>query len=285
MMAEAVANQNTPTPPPAPVVEDTKVSSKLHVLVQREKQALERERIAKQKEAEFEARMKEFEPRESKIAEFERVKKEGDYNKALELLGIPYQDLTSAMLNDGKVTPEIQVKKVEERLETYLKSQEEAEKQKAEHAKREAAQREEQVTASFKSEIKSFLDENADKYELLKFEQMDDDVYLVIDEHYNRTIDPVTGVGKILTVQEAADKIEASLEKKYTDSRELKKFKVNQLPPEINKVVQQSSFTPRQQQKTLTNTSTASPTPPRTKPLTDEERVQKAIAYARSLRT
>lgn len=282
-MAEAVANQ-TQVQTPVPPVQDDKVSPKLQVLVQREKQALERERIAKQKEAEFEARMKEFEPRESKIAEFERVKKEGDYNKALELLGIPYQDLTSAMLNDGRITPEIQVKKVEERLDSYLKSQEEAEKQKAESSKREAAAREEQVTTSFKTEIKSFLDSEPQKYELIKFEQLEDFVYDTIDEHYNRTIDPVTGVGKILTIQEAADKIEQALEKKDEDRRKLSKLKINQSPPVIEKVVQQSNFTPRQQPKTLTNQQTAVPSAPRTKPLTDEERVQKAIAYARTLR-
>lgn len=288
-MAEAVANQTQAPIPPlvegevTPAVKDEKVSSKLHVLVQREKQAMERERIAKQKEAEFEVKARAFSDRESKISEFESLKSTNPM-KALELLGLSYQDLTKVALQDGEIPAEVQVRKVEEKFDSYIKAQEAAELQRAEDSKRQAAQREEQVISDFKSEINTFVDSDPKKYELVKFEGLQDYIYLTIDEHYNRTVDPQTGIGKIMSIKDAADKVESMLEKKYEDAKKLEKFKT-QAPSLASQVVKQQSFNIRPQQpRTLTNQQSATPTNARTRPLTDDERIAKAIAYAKGLR-
>src|SRR6266576_289845 len=72
------------TPDPAPKVED-KISSRLDILIRREANAVARERMAKQKEAEIEAKL-------AKIAEFEAAK--DDPTKAMSLLGTDYDTLT-----------------------------------------------------------------------------------------------------------------------------------------------------------------------------------------------
>lgn len=290
MMAEAVANQEAPvTPPtagtetPPAVAQDPKVSQRLQVLVQREKQALAREQVAKQKEAELEAKIQAFKSREDRVSEFESRTK--DPMKAIEHLGYSYQDLTAAALNDGTLPPEIQVRKVEEKFDAYIKAQEAAEKQKAEDAKKEAAKSEEKVIHDFKSEINAFIDSDPLAYELIKFDGLQDYVFLTIDEHYSRTMKPETGVGEVMSIKDAADKVEKMLEKKYEDAKKLTKF--NQQPKPIlpAHVAKPQDFTARPKpQRTLTNQLSATPAPPRTRPLTDDERVQKAIAYARGLR-
>lgn len=301
MMAEAVANQTTqqvqsPVEPTkalseaivaTPPVKDERVSNKLQVLVQREKQALEKEQRAKQREAEIELKYKALTDRESKIEQFESLKST-DPMKALELLGLSYQDLTNTALNDGAVTPEIQVRKVEEKLDSYLKSQEAAERERAEAAQKQAKQNEERVITDFKKDISTFIDADPKQYELIKFEGMEEFIYLTIDEHYNRTVDPQTGIGKIMSIKEAADKVEAMLEKKYNDARKLTKFNIPNPTPKVAIEAdkgQRITFQERPRvARTLTNQLSATPQQPRTRPLTDDQRIQKAIAYARGLR-
>ena len=301
-MAEAVANQNSqqqtqPQNPPeqtleaqgkVPEVRDERVSSKLQVLVQREKQALEVERRAKLREADLEAKLKAFEERERKVSDFESLKTK-DPMKALELLGLSYQDLTQTALNDGSVPPEIQVRKVEEKLDSYLKAQEAAERQRAEDAQKQAKQQEEKIISDFRAEINSFIDSDPKSYELIKFEGLTDLVYDIVDEHYSRTINPETGIGEILSIKDAADKLETQLEKKYNEAKKLSKLNTQpqQLASQLaNHVVKPQTFTERPRAaRTLTNQNSATPSKPITRTLTDDERIAKAVAYARGLRT
>lgn len=282
-MAEAVANQTTPEAvTPAPVVEtqkpvDEKISPKLQVLVQREKQALDIERRAKQAEAAMTAREQQLAEREAKIKEFESLK-EKDPMKALSLLGLSYQQMTDIALNDGSVPPEIQVKKVEEKLDSYLKAQEAAKQELAESEKRQAAQREEKAITDFKSEIHTYIHSDPKQYELTKFEGLEEYVFLTIDEHFTRTINPETGVGQILSIKEAADKVESMLEKKYADAKKLTKFQA-QTPPLVENVVKQQQFTTRpKQQRTLTNQLSATPPAVRPRPMTEQQRIDAVIA-------
>jgi len=283
MMAEAVANQTTPEAAiTAPVTElqkpvEEKISPKLQVLVQREKQALEIERRSKQSLADLTAREQQLAEREAKIKEFESLK-EKDPMKALSLLGLSYQQMTDIALNDGSVPPEIQVKKVEEKLESYLKAQEAAKQELAESEKRQAAQREEKAIADFKSEIHTYIHSDPKQYELTKFEGLEEYVFLTIDEHFTRTINPETGVGQILSIKEAADKVESMLEKKYADAKKLTKFQA-QTPPLVENVVKQQQFTTRpKQQRTLTNQLSATPSAVRPRPMTEQQRIDAVIA-------
>jgi hypothetical protein len=290
---EITAGATTDGQPPAttPAKADDKISSKMEVLIRREAQALARENAAKAREKEVEAKLQ-------RIAEFESVK-DNDPNKALELLGLDYDQLTRARLADGQVPPDAQIKKVEDKFEAYKKEKElEAEKE-AQAAKLEAEQKEQAAISNFKSEINTYLKDNANRYELIAFEGQEDLVFEVIDAHYNRTLalaqkayaageigaDKV--IGKVMTKAEAADKVEEHLEKKYLKAKDLNKTKAlwGAMPKGVKEQIVEQQTVTRQTPRTLTNQMSASAaTSTKPKVLTDDERVEKAIAYARSLR-
>ncbi len=277
------AQAQTPATSPAPQAEPTQasaqtdpsISSKLEVLLKREQAAVEKERFAREKEKELEAKL-------SRIKEFEGAK--GNSKKALELLGLSYDELTQSLLNDGSIPPEVKVRELEEKFNQYKTEQEKAEEGRLAQAQKDAEAQETKVIGEFKGQIKQYIKDNAPRYELTAFEEQEDLVFDVVDEHYKRTLDPETGIGKIMSIQEAADKVELFLETKETKRKELTKIKTiwGMLPPQVQKQAQNQQA-PRQ--RTLTNSLTAAaPAPIRKAPISDEERVQRAIAFAKGLR-
>ncbi len=285
VLENVVAPQSTPekpgTPgaaaaPPAAKVEDPQISSKLETLARREQAALHAERAAS-------ARLKDIETREAKLKEFESVR-EGKPLDALKMLGYDYDQITKAKLLDGEVPPEVQVKKLEDKLNSFQETQKQKEQAEAEQAKKSAEAQEAKAVSDFKADIKQYLSDNSNRYELIQFEGQEDLVFEVIDEHYTRTLDPQTGIGKVMTKAEAADKVELWLEQKYEKSRSLKKVTaLLGLRPEAPKPAEKQ-VTQRQPPRTLNNQLSASPTTPRKSPVTDDERIQRAIAYAKGLR-
>lgn len=279
--------------PQAPITEalpekpaaQEKVSGKLEMLIRREQQALQRERFAKQKEAEVESKLQQLLEREKKIQEFEGAK--GNSKKAMELLGLNYDELTKSHLQDGEIPPEVHIKKIEEKFDAFKSAKEQEDKQRAEETKRAAEAQEHKAIADFKGEINTYLKDNAARYELIAFEGQEELVFDVIDEHYNRTLNPETGVGNVMTKAEAADKVEAFLEQKEIKRKELAKVKT--LWGSVPKNTVQNAAKPEavinKPLKTLTNQLSARATPSKeaNRFLTDEERVQKALQYHSNL--
>lgn len=262
-----------------------KVSSKLEILIKREQAALFRERLAKQKEAELESKMQAFEEREARIKEFEGAK--GNSKKALELLGLNYDELTRSQLADGEIPPDVQIKKIEEKFDAFKTAKEQEDQQRAEEQKRLAAEQEQTAISNFKTEINTYLKDNTARYELIAFENQEQLVFDVIDEHYNRTLNTETGIGKVMNIKEAADKVEEYLEQKEIKRKELNKTKA--IWAAVPKASLQEAAKPQANQrtpiKTLTNQLSARvQTPTTNRVISDEERVQKAIAYAKGLR-
>lgn len=288
--------------PPQPT-QDNRVSGKLEILIKREQQALARERQAKEREASLEAKIKAIEEREGRLNEFELKKK--NPKEALSLLGLTYDEITQAQLNDGELPPQVEIKKLREEIEAYKSAQKQEKDHETERAlaqaKSQAEAQEQKAIESFKSEIGQYLTDNSARYELIQYEANQDLVYDVVDEYYTRTqalaqkrfddgeITQDQVVGKVMTIKEAADKVEEFLEQKYNKSRELSKVKAlwGAIPKDIqNKLAKPEINKPNQTPpKTLTNQLSARPSAPKqTKVLSDQERVQKAIAYARGLR-
>lgn len=260
---------------------DDKVSSKLQTLIRREKIALQRESVAKTLEQKIQAREEALNAREAKILEFENLKQTNP-RKALELLGLDYQQLTQIELNDGLITPDLQLKKIDEKLEAFKKSQEQKELQQTEAQKQAAEHAEAQAIMDFQREIHSFIAENGKKYELIQFEAQEQLVYDVVNEHYSRTIDPATGIGKILSIEDAAGKVEKFLRAKYEKAQKLESVKSMWQPPVQPKIPfkLESPIPP----KSMNNRMAQPQIPKRVVPLTDDERVAKAMAYAKGLR-
>lgn len=285
----ASASATPPASDPKPVVE-APVSPKLQLLIQRERAAVERERSAAAKE-------QAIADREAKLTAFESAK--STPLKALELLGLTYQDITQAQMNEGVIAPETEIKKVHERLNAFVKSQEDERRQQEENSKKQMEQQTQKTIATFKGEINKYLEENPARYELIKFEENEDLVYQVIDEHYNRTLksaqekaeedgEDVADIrGEVMTIAQASDKVEEFLEKKYVKARDLSKVKALSAvrPNTSTSNVPKPNTIPRQTPKTLNNQlSATAPTPKPNRILTDDERVAKAVAYAKGIR-
>lgn len=267
---------------------DERVSPKLQVLFKRERAALEREKAANLRESEVDGKYKTLAEREAKVAEFESLKTTNPL-KALELLGLSYEDLTKIALADGNVPPELEIRKVRAELDEFKNSQVEALQRQAEEAKQLAEKREQATLEAFKGDIAKYISENSDRYELIAFEGKQDLVFDVIEEHFERTKNPETGLGEILKTDQAADKIEAWLEKREQERLGLKKVQAlsekARAPKSLQAQLAAKPKTPTSQTpKTLTNNLSATPSAPRTKPVTDEERISRAIAYAKGLR-
>lgn len=247
-----ISSAPTSTQPPVGPPKDEPVSGKLSVLMERERQAVDREKRAREQEERLKDILQ-FRER------FETLKK--DPTKVEELLkelGWDYDRLTQAKLQDGAVPPSVEIQQLRDQVDQLKEQLKQEKDQEAEERKKQTEQAESKAVTDFKMEINDYLKNNSARYELIDFEQAQELVFDVIDEHYNRTIDPVTGLGKVKTIAEAADMVEEHLEKKYQAAREknkVKAFWTNMPKPLQAQLEKQKEGLKAQSQppKTLTN--------------------------------
>ena len=180
--------------------------------------------------------------------------------KALEELGLDYDKLTELALNDGRLTPDMQMKLMREELENDYKdkfnSLEErlnAKEKMEEEAKYDA------VRDGFVGEINSFINENKSDFEYVAHNDATDVVYDVIEEHYNET-------GRILDIKEAVEAVESYLEEEAEKLLNLGKVK-NRLTSMRDEYEQPQ----RQSQTTLSNAHSAQGNERVVRKLSDEE--------------
>ena len=180
--------------------------------------------------------------------------------KALEELGLDYDKLTELALNDGRLTPDMQMKLMREELENDYKekfnSLEErlnAKEKMEEEAKYDA------VKQGFVGEIESFINENQSDFEYVAHNEATDVVYDVIEEHYNET-------GRILDIKEAVEAVESYLEEEAEKLLNLGKVK-NRLTSMRDEYEQPQ----RQSQTTLSNAHSAQGNERVVRKLSDEE--------------
>ena len=180
--------------------------------------------------------------------------------KALEELGLDYDKLTELALNDGRLTPDMQMKLMREELENDYKekfnSLEErlnAKEKMEEEAKYDA------VKQGFVGEIESFINENKNDFEYVAHNEATDVVYDVIEEHYNET-------GRILDIKEAVEAVESYLEEEAEKLLNLGKVKNR-----LNSIRDEYEQPQRQSQVTLSNAHSAQANERVGKKLSDEE--------------
>lgn len=287
--AESKAPDTQQTAPQAKP--EDRVSSRIDTYIRKEQEHRKRDALLKQREQELEERFK-------RVEEFEAAKSGKDYKKSLQLLGMDYDQLTQTILNDGAPPAEVQLKKLEEKFDSFRSAQEQAEQERAKQADENRKRNLDNAINGAKKEINQYLDDNKERYEYTTFEGAQELVFEVMDEHYNRTQrlhaeelaklgeDINQAVGKVLSVSEAADLVEKHMEQKYHKAKELNKTKTlwGAVPQGLVKEAVKQELKPQMKQATLTNNMSASQTVPRKSPLTDDERIQKAIAYAKSIR-
>jgi len=244
-------------------------SRKFAALSRREKEIRAKEAEYDKRIAELEERLNSFNQKSEPEPEPElpieyRLKK--NPLKALEEMGLSYDKLTELALNDGKLTPEMQMRLMREELEgDYKKKFEELENRLLEKEKSDEQRRYDDIQRGFKNEIDEYVNSNLDKYELIQANEANDIIYDVIEEHYNDT-------GRILDIEEAAEAVE-----NYLEEEAEKLLKLGKLRSKFgieNDLEQEES--PRQSQVTLSNAMSAQANERVAKKLSDEE--SKALA-------
>ena len=242
-------------------------SRKFAALSRREKEIRAKEVEYDKRIAELEERLGSFgkkpEPEPELPIEY-RLKK--DPLRALEDMGLSYDKLTELALNDGKLTPEMQMRLMREELEgDYKKKFEELENRLLEKEKSDEQRRYDDIQRGFQNEIEDFVESNSDKYELIKANEANDIIYDVIEEHYNET-------GRILDIEEAAEAVENYLEEEAEKLLSLGKLR--------SKFGIENDFereeSPRQSQVTLSNAMSAQANERVGRKLSDDE--SKALA-------
>ena len=190
--------------------------------------------------------------------------------------GISFEDLTAQALsgdreNDRLLALQNELETLKNELGNYRKTneQKEAEQRKAQ---------EEYAVQAFKAEIGAFVDTSVD-HELIKSLDQKELVYNVIEEQYDST-------GRILSLKEAADLVEAYLEKKVeedaarlTRTNKYKSKLASKFIIETKAEESPAKAEPTKERVTLTNKTESSPRMDRE--LTREERLREAAALLR----
>ena len=207
--------------------EDDQFSRKFAALSRREKDIRAKEADYEYRMSELEERLQELQnPPEEPQAPIEERLRRNPF-ETLEEMGLGYDKLTELALNDGKLTPEMQMKLMREELEHGYKSKfEELEERLSQKEQEEEYNKYESIETNFKQEIDSFVN-GKDEFELINANGASDLVYDVIEEHYNDT-------GRVLNMDEAAEAVESYLEDELEKLMSLGKVK--------------SKFSPRQEQ-------------------------------------
>ena len=180
--------------------------------------------------------------------------------KALEELGLDYDKLTELALNDGRLTPDMQMKLMREELENdYREKFNNLEERLNAKEKMEEEAKYDAVKQGFVGEIKSFVNENSTDFEYVAHNDATDVVYDVIEEHYNET-------GRILDIKEAVQAVESYLEEEAEKLLNLGKVKNR-----LTSLRDEYEPPQRQSQTTLSNAHSAQANERVARKLSDEE--------------
>lgn len=245
--------------------EEKLFASKFAALSRKEKAIRERERQLEARMQELEQRLKAKEEPPAQVESEEPIefRLKRDPFGTLKNLGLDYETLTKIALNDGKLTPEIQMQLMKEEMERQYGSKfKELEEKLTEKEKREQEEKHNQVVQNFKSEIASFVKENATDLELLSVEgdegvQL---VYDVIEEHYNES-------GKIMDKQEAANLVE-----EYLLEEAKKRVGLSKIKKLLGASEQKTPSEPKQQKSSVTlSNEQAQTSQPANRFLSDDE--------------
>lgn len=207
----AVPDPNLPATKPdvaSPPVDD-KSAAQFNALVRKEKGIFKRQQ-------ELEAREKVIAEREAKakadLERWESIHGSAKTNplKALKDLGLEYKDVTDFILNQEKPTVEAEIKAIRDEIINFRKQTEEEKKAAAEEAKKEAEKRNQEVVQEYQNQIASFVEQNADEFDLVHLFGAHAMIFSGIQTAYNET-------GKVPTIKEAAKGVQDYLSSKMDD--------------------------------------------------------------------
>lgn len=259
----------TSTPPPK---EGPKTLQEAITPVKTDKPQIGADRFAAlaKKERSLQKQAADIKAREAKVKEWDSLRSQVAANpvKAMEALGITYDQLTQFLLNGQQPTADLQMKQVRDEVEALKKQQVEEKRRVQEQAKRQAEQEYQQTIQDFSSEIKDFVVTNKDNYELTNMYQGDAIVYATIEQHFANT-------KKIMSIKEAADLVEGYFEEQVRAAQQTKKFQGDTKPKDEGRVKAESGV--KQPSPTLGNDYTSS-APSLLPAKTENDRIRRAMA-------
>lgn len=246
-------------------------------LAKREREQLNIKQQIKAERETLDKDRKEYE--EWKFAKEQAKKNPKSY---LEKANLSYEDVTQFYLNDEKPTVDSEVSSLKQELENF-KQEQIAEKKRLQEEEITSQQKQVESTISeFKTSIKSMVEKETDKYELINLFEQSDMVYDTIAEHFNQELqkqkEDETYKPTVLTKEQAADLVEEYLEKEqFSRMEKSKKFKskfnIADVKKEDAKVKTDSWGT-----KTLNNDEALSSAPSLLSTKTENDRIKRAMA-------
>lgn len=201
--------------------EEVALSPQLAILAKKEKSIL-------QKQQELQAKLKEIEERSAKLGQWDELDKLATENPAefFKRKGLSFEQIQQKMLEslaDEDLDP---IQKQIKELQSKLASKDDEVKKLLEEtlSKRdtEAKQREiEEQSKVYNAELKKYISENADNYDLITTFGAEDEVFSVIKEVYLKTAE--SGTPKLMTFDEACNLYEKKLEELVQGMKKSKK--------------------------------------------------------------
>lgn len=239
-------------------------SVRIAALIRKEKQLLKRARELAAREAKISEVQSQYKPWQEAADLAKQNKLE-----AIRKLGISYDDLTQQVLNNGNLPPEViaqqkasEIVKLE--LESYRQEQQklQMENQRLQY---------QQALKNIDAEVQAFVN-SSDKYPLVKNAEAYNDVTRFIESEFHKT-------GKVLTIAEATDKWHSEIKEGFVELAKslpieelrslLASFEPPAPPPEVPN--------PPKSQPITTLTHKATTNAPTARPLTNQEKRQRAI--------
>lgn len=184
-------------------------------------------------------------------------------DEVLEKLGISFQELTKSILESSDPTAK-ELRSLQSELKKIKEEREEEKKQKEEAELQLKGQQDEQIINEYKSGVLKYIDENPEKYELIKSTEMQDEVWGVITRHYEST-------KELLTEEQACDFVE-----NYLEEAQLKKLLGTKKLSRLLEGTRSSG------DKTLSSSVGASNVGTVEKALSDDQRFEKALSILKT---
>ena len=241
-------------------------SERFAALSRREKQLFKKQQEFKSQQAQMQKQAEQYQ-------QFEALRQQVASNplKAMEVLGISYQQLTDFILNGQKPTPELEVQQVRKEVEA-LKQQRQLEQQQAQQMqKRREEARFQADSKEFDEDISKFMTDNVEKYELVSMHAAQPIIRATIEQHYRNT-------KQIMDIEDATKLVEEYLEEQVRNTVEKsKKFQAKQTPKEGQGQASKQEGGKSNSTPTLTNAMTSS-APSLLPAKTEADRISRAMA-------
>jgi len=223
--------------------EDPKFASRFAALTKKEREIIQRERAFKEQQAKLQAYEKAMQKAKENPLEY------------LQAAGLTLEEALSQIINEGKEpTEQDRLNSIEQKIKDYEEHQKQLQLRAQEYRKQ-------QELAAIHNDIKAFVDQNEEQYELIKAYNNIDLVWSVIERTYLET------GGKVhLTTEQACQAVEEQLLSEKMEelelARKLKKLQAK-LAPEVSTESKQQPVS-KTVSPTLTNSGgTVSTSPPR----------------------